>query len=84
MDVGTIGLDADVCKMGIETGFIKLGVSDLVDDLCDMPLAHLGLSIMGLLGELINPRNLPGGARHRGTHVNMLLVATLLLHVPAA
>ena len=78
MDVRTIGLDADVCKMGVETGFIKLGVSGLVGDLCDMSLAHLGLSIMGLLGELINPRNLPGGARHRGMSI------CSLLHVPAA
>ena len=50
MDVRTIGLDADVCKMGVETGFIKLGVSDLVGDLlCDMSLAHLALSIMGFI-----------------------------------
>ena len=81
MDVGTTGLGAEVCK-GLETGFIKLGVSDLVGDLCDMSLAHLGLSIMGLLGELINPRaldgNLPGGARHRGMSI------CSLLHVPAA
>ena len=81
MDVRTIGLDADVCKMGVETGFIKLGVSDLVGDLCDMSLAHLGLSIMGLLGEWIIPRtldgNLPGGTRHRGMSI------CSLLHVPA-
>ena len=31
--------------MGIETGFIKLGVSDLVGDLRDVFLALLGLSI---------------------------------------
>ena len=82
MDVETIGLDAEVCGMGLDTGFIKLlGASDLVGDLCDMSLAHLGLSIMGLLGELINPRtldgNLPGGARHRGMSI------CSLLHVPA-
>ena len=57
-------------------------MSDLVGDLCDMPLAHLGLSIMGLLGELIIPRtldgNLPGGARHIGMSI------CSLLHVPAA
>ena len=83
MDVRTIGLDADVCKRGVETGFIKLGVSDLVGDLlCDMSLAHLGLSIMGLLGELINPRNLPGGARHMGIVAGMSICS--LLHVPAA
>lgn len=35
-DVETIGLDAEVCEMGVDTGFIKLlGVSDLVGDLCD-------------------------------------------------
>ena len=28
MDVRTVGLGAEVCKMGIETGFTKLGVSD--------------------------------------------------------
>ena len=68
--------------MGIETGFIKLGVSDLVGDLRDVFLALLGLSIMGLLGELIKPRaldgNLPGGARHIGMSI------CSLLHVPAA
>ena len=64
MDVRTIGLDADVCKRGVETGFIKLGVSDLVGDLCDMSLAHLALSIMGLLGGCVVPIaldwNVPG------------------------
>ena len=44
-----------LCKMGIETGFIKLGMSDLVGDLRDMSLAHLGLSIMGLLGGFVVP-----------------------------
>ena len=82
MDVETTGLSAKVCDMGLDRGFIKLlGVSD-VGDLCDMSLAHLGLSIMGLLGELINPRtldgNLPGGTRHMGMSI------CSLLHVPAA
>jgi hypothetical protein len=65
VDVETIGLDAEVCEMGLDTGFIKLlGVSD-VGDLCDMSLAHLGLSIMGLLGGFVVPIaldwNVPGG-----------------------
>ena len=62
----TIGLDAEVCEMGLDTGFIKLlGASGLVGDLCDMSLAHLGLSIMGLLGGFVVPIaldwNVPGG-----------------------
>jgi hypothetical protein len=52
VDVETIGLDAEVCEKGLDTGFIKfLGASDLVGDLCDMSLAHLGLSIIRVLWD---------------------------------
>ena len=46
VDVETTGRGTEVWKIGVETGFIKLGVSDLVSDLRDMPLAHLGVSII--------------------------------------
>ena len=49
VDVGTTGLGAGVCKMGIEIGFIILGVSDLVGDLRDMSLARvLGVEYYGI------------------------------------